>query len=241
MSLSAPLRLAAGLAMGAVGGATETTFESGGKSISLEIFRPDTTERAPALIVLHGASGAAIGNNYVRQLGAGFAAAGYAAYLVRYFERTGTSYAGDATIYRHYQVWSDTIHDAVTFIAADPLVDAKRVAVLGYSLGGYLAVTQGARDPRIAAVIEIAGGLDKESPGRAKRMPPTLILHGDADRRVPVGEAHALEKWLRSIGASHEMHIYPNEAHLLSVPAALDALARGHTFLQKHLAPRNAK
>lgn len=224
--------------MGASAAAGGVTFESGGKKITAEVFRPDTTEPAPALIVLHGASGAAVGNNYVRQLGSGFAAAGYATFLVRYFERTGTSYAGDATIYRHYQVWSDTINDAVTFISADPKVDSKRVAVLGYSLGGYLAVTQGARDPRIGAVIEIAGGLDKESPVRAKRMPPTLILHGDADGRVAVSEARNLEKWLRSIGASHEMHIYPGEGHLLSVPAALDALARGHTFLAKHLSAR---
>lgn len=235
MSLSATLRLAAGIAMGASGAAEEAIFESGGKKIGVEIFRPDVKQRVPALIVLHGASGAAVGNNYVRQLGVGFASAGYAAFLVRYFERTGTSYAGDATIYRHYQVWSDTIHDAVTFASADPLVDAKRVAVLGYSLGGYLAVTQGARDPRVAAVIEIAGGLDKESPGRAKRMPPTLILHGEADQRVLVSEARALEKWLKKIGATHDVHVYPTEGHLLSVPAALDALARGHAFLGKHL------
>src|SRR5688572_26606067 len=237
MNFSAPMRLAAGLVLGATASAApeETTFLSGGKSIGVEVFRPDSTGRAPALVVLHGASGPLLGNHYIRQLGAGFAAEGYATFLIRYFDRTGTGYAGDATIRRHYATWSDTIDDAVGFVIADRQVDRERVGVLGYSLGGYLAVTQGARDPRVSAVIEIAGGLDELSRRRAKRMPPTLILHGERDTRVPVSEARELAEWLREQKTAHEMHLYPDEGHLLSVPAALDALARGHAFLRKHL------
>jgi dipeptidyl aminopeptidase/acylaminoacyl peptidase len=168
-------------------------------------------------------------------MAAAFAAVGYAPYLVRYFDRTGTSYASDATIHQNFEVWRQTIGDAVDFVMKEPLVDRDRVALMGYSLGGYLAVTHGAQDDRVAAVIEIAGGLDDTTRTRARRMAPTLILHGANDRRVEVSEARKLEDWLKKIDAKYESHIYPGEGHLLSAAAALDALSRCRAFLDKQL------
>jgi dienelactone hydrolase len=215
--------------------ADELSFISGGKRISVEAFRPPGEGPTPAVIVLHGASGPVAGNEYVRRMAAAFASQGYAPYLVRYFDRTGTSYAGDAVIHQHFEVWRQTIADAVDFVLEEPRVDRGRVALMGYSLGAYLAVTQGAQDSRVAAVIEIAGGLDEATRARARRMAPTLILHGGNDRRVEVSEAHKLEAWLQKIDARYESHIYPGEGHLLSPVAALDALSRSRAFLDKHL------
>jgi uncharacterized protein len=41
---------------------------------------------------------------------------------------------------------------AVTFLAAHPLVDPDRIAVVGHSLGGWAAILAAARDPRLKAV-----------------------------------------------------------------------------------------
>jgi predicted PhzF superfamily epimerase YddE/YHI9 len=39
---------------------------------------------------------------------------------------------------------------------------------------------------RILAVVELAGAIDREHADLVKQIPPTLILHGSEDARVPV-------------------------------------------------------
>src|SRR5215210_5203025 len=131
------------------------TFLSGGRKIGVETFRPADAERSPAILVLHGSGGMDFGNAYVRQLAQLLAANGFATFLVHYFDRTGTSYAGDATIRKNFGTWLDTINDAVSFLSQQPHVDQGKIGVFGYSLGGYFALAQAARDPRIQAVVEL--------------------------------------------------------------------------------------
>jgi dipeptidyl aminopeptidase/acylaminoacyl peptidase len=47
-----------------------------------------------------------------------------------------------------------------------------------------------------------------------KAMTPTLVLHGAADDRVPLGQGRALYNALRARGAPTEMVIYPREPHI---------------------------
>jgi carboxymethylenebutenolidase len=213
--------------------ATRNVFQSGGKSIGVESFLPTAAGAATALIVIHGAAGIEYGNGYIRQLASAFAANQLSTHLVHYFDRTGNYYADDPTIHANFEKWLDTIGDAVAYVKSQPATDAKRIALFGYSLGGYLAVAEGARNSSVGAVIELAGGIDPSYAARAKRMPPTLILHGDQDRRVLPARAKELEELLQRLGTRHEMHIYPGEGHFLSPSAALDALARGMDFLER--------
>jgi carboxymethylenebutenolidase len=141
----------------------------------------------------------------------------------------------DATIHSNFATWLDTISDAIEYIRNQPEVDEGRIAVFGYSLGGYLAVAEGARNPRVAAVVELAGGIDPSYARSTNRMPPTLVLHGDADRRVLPARARELQELLRKIEAPHEIQFYRGEGHVLSPVAALDALTRGLAFLGKYL------
>lgn len=48
---------------------------------------------------------------------------------------------------------------AVNYLAARPEVDAQRIAVVGYSMGAFIAGITGAIDPRIHAVILSGGGV----------------------------------------------------------------------------------
>jgi dipeptidyl aminopeptidase/acylaminoacyl peptidase len=42
---------------------------------------------------------------------------------------------------------------------------------------------------------------------------PVLIVHGEQDTNVPLGQAVYLHRALRRYGAEHELIIYPREGH----------------------------
>ncbi|MEM1215701.1 MAG: alpha/beta hydrolase [Bacteroidota bacterium] len=45
--------------------------------------------------------------------------------------------------------------------------------------------------------------------------PPTLVIHGTADRLVPVRQSKLLEQQLRTVGANFELHYLPGVGHSL--------------------------
>jgi len=65
------------------------------------------------------------------------------------------------------------------------VVGPGRVGLLGFSLGGAVAATS-ARDPRIAALVAFYGFIPNSQRARIDRLPPLLVLHGDADDNVPL-------------------------------------------------------
>ena len=226
------------LAMSAAGQevqSTKASFQSGGRTIGVEMFQPLNAMNAPAILVLHGAGGMDYGNEYVRQLATAFAANGYATLLVHYFDRTGTNYAADPIIRANFEKWLETIGDAVSFALQQPHIDPKRMALFGYSLGAYIAVAHASRDNRVRALVELAGGVDPEFAKTVHHLPPTLVLHGEDDRRVPLDRAKEFIQLLRKLSTPFATKFYPGEGHILSPLAAFDALSRGLTFLREQL------
>lgn len=68
------------------------------------------------------------------------------------------------------------------------------------------------------------------------RMPPVLILHGNDDPRVPVGQARAFQKACEALGVEHEMVLYPREKHMLEERMhIIDMMRRINDFLDTHL------
>jgi carboxymethylenebutenolidase len=66
-------------------------------------------------------------------------------------------------------------------------------------------------------------------------MPPTLLLHGEADPVVPISEAHAMEALLKRLGTKYELKTYPGQGHSFRGIAQIDALTRTLKFLSRHL------
>jgi dipeptidyl aminopeptidase/acylaminoacyl peptidase len=212
----------------------ELSFTSGGKRIGVQVWRGERAP-APAILVLHGAGGVDAGNRYVSHLARLVAAHGFQTFLVEYFDRTATAYATDATIKTHAPAWLETIHDTVDFIAAQPGVDAECIGTFGYSLGGYLAVAHAAQDERIRAVVELAGGIDAETAGAARRLPPLLIVHGREDQRVSFTNAVELQSLCEKLRTPVQTLFLPGERHLLSPGAALVAIQQALRFFDTHL------
>src|SRR3546814_17371350 len=66
-------------------------------------------------------------------------------------------------------------------------------------------------------------------------MPPTLVLHGDRDRTVPLARARELVRLLEQIGAEHEVTLYRGEGHTFRGEAREDRIARTVDFFERHL------
>jgi carboxymethylenebutenolidase len=210
------------------------TFASGSHTIAVERFGAAGGGRRPAVLLLHGADGMTNADRY--RLGAQVvAAAGYHVFLVHYLDRTGERRAYFSTIGRGFPLWAEAVREAVDFVARQPGVDPKRLGMLGTSLGGALAVTVAAEDRRIKAVVNYFGFLPEPVRENATRLPPMLVLHGARDAIVPVANAHALEALLNRLGAAHEVHVYPDQAHGFHGAAQLDAAQRTATFLGRYL------
>jgi carboxymethylenebutenolidase len=218
---------------------SERTFESGGKSIRLGVYLPETPDPLPAVLALHGAGGNVSG---IERYASTLAAQGFAVYVLHYFDRTGTESADKPTILRNFPLWMKTLWDAISFVETQTQVDRTRIALLGFSLGAYLSLANSTIDPRVKIVVEFFGGLPKEMKLFMRRLCPVLILHGDADTTVPVDEAYDLQKLLEKKNIPYEIKIYPAVGHGFDDPEIWrDASLRSLQFLQKYLAPPGSK
>lgn len=216
---------------------SKISYLSGGKKIQVETFLPDDAKQHPAVIVLYGSGGLLHGKGEITAFARQLAQRGMAAYLIHYFDRTGTLIAGDKSIAADSEVWQATVKDGIDFIAQQPQVRPGPIGMFGYSLGAFLTVGAAVTDSRIGAAAELSGGLFDRLKGHAQRFPPMLILHGRNDARVPVFRAEDLQQEARRLHAQPVVHFYPGEGHALSTSAAADASTRALDFLQQHLRP----
>ena len=67
---------------------------------------------------------------------------------------------------------------------------------------------------------------------------PVLILHGDSDANVPVGQAILLHRALRDHGVDHQLVQYPGEGHgIAGRDHQLDLLRRTRAWFDRRLGP----
>jgi dienelactone hydrolase len=209
------------------------TFESAGKPIRIDRFLPSADKAIPAVIALHGSTG--MEESFSERPARMLATQGYAVFLLHYFDRTGTTDQPSPHQMRDlFPDWMATISDAITYASALPQV-SNETALIGFSLGAYLALALGATDPRVKAVIDFCGGMPEELLATNPKLPPTLILHGEQDRAVPIAEAHKIRDLAVRTGSICECRFYPNETHYLSTMTMIDAAQRVPEFLRKHL------
>ena len=97
-----------------------------------------------------------------------------------------------------------------------------------------MAVGAAGQNDRVSAVATIYGGLPETLRPSIVKLPPTLIVHGDADTIVPVAEAHALDTFATGLGAETVLAITPRAAHgfalNLAHPEAKDAFKQVTDF-----------
>jgi dipeptidyl aminopeptidase/acylaminoacyl peptidase len=190
----------------------------------------------PAVLVLHGSGGVSDFPEDVREL----VNRGYITLAPHYFESTGTSWADLDSIRRHGLTWGQTVLDAVECARRLPNVDSQSIGLLGFSLGGYLAIAVAAHDRRIKCVAEFFGGVPERFLPSIEHLPPTLILHGQDDEIVPVRHALEVKQLCQKKGFYFEMELYPGAGHNFSGAFMRTAIERVIVFLDQRLKVRKS-
>ena len=140
---------------------TAVTFPSAGLKLSGVVHVPDDVrpgERRPAFMVLHGFGSNKSSSNTMEPTQV-LSSLGY---VVLRFDMRG---CGESEGERGNLICLEQVEDtssALTFLAKHPAVDPDRIAVVGSSFGGAVAVYTGGVDPRVAAVISNGGWGDGE-------------------------------------------------------------------------------
>jgi dienelactone hydrolase len=210
-------------------------FISQGRPVRIDEVLPPGPGPHAAALLLHGASGVGDGV-LLRGAAKELAGQGIASFIVHYFDGLDPRGRYKPASPRRHAERERVIADALGFIALRPDVDAGRIAVFGLSLGGFHALSLAAQDSRVAAAVSMVGAMPRSVPRRGiARMPPVLILHGDRDAIVPVGRAREVARWLKRIGAPHEIKVYSGQGHVLRGPARADSFQRSAEFLARHL------
>lgn len=88
--------------------------------------------------------------------------------------------------------WEHVVGPVLDFLLEDPGVDPARVALLGVSLGGYLAPRAAAHEPRLAAVVALDGVFDAVSALTAHLPLP----HEEAVRRAAAEHDEELDRMI---------------------------------------------
>jgi dienelactone hydrolase len=102
----------------------------------------------------------------------------------------------------------------------NPMVDASKVAFIGYCFGGMVGVDFSSTGAPLAAVIPIHGSFSGHPQGWAKNVKSKfLILHGAEDKGYPL-EKVATEVFneLRSANVEFQMQFFSGAGHGYSVP-----------------------
>ncbi len=228
------------------------------------------TEGPPPLIVnVHGGPSWAWANDFGIFWTQLFASAGYAVLRpnIRGSWGRGTDFANAVIGDMGGKDFQDVMHGVDTLIERG-LVDANRIAIAGWSYGGFMSAWAVGQTTRFKAAIMGAGWADWHSFHALSNLSdwdmrflqadpldnpevyrtwspityanriitPTLILHGESDRYVPVASSYAFQRALQERGVPVELVVYPREGHGVSEYShALDIEERVVRWLEKYL------
>ena len=190
------------------------------RQVPIRLFPSAEDGPHPAIVLLHGGSGYHAYPHLYASYATALAAHGYNVYAVMYYDeadedtlRTLEPAGRQAWYARRLPRWINTVRETLGYIAQQPATDAHRLGLLGFSQGGSIAVGVAGLDHRIRALGVVYGWMPAAVRGTMERLPPTLILHGDADTAVGVKEAYALESFLKQRAIAYEMKIYVGGRH----------------------------
>lgn len=192
------------------------------------VARPAPGAPAPALVVVQEAFGV---NSHIRNVCRRMAAEGYVAFAPELFHRLGNGidlpYDDFAKVMPAFvTLTNDTLLTDVTATLtaarADADVDAARVGVIGFCVGGFTAFLAAEKTDVGASVVFYGGGIVHARPGIALTplldavdgiTSPMLLVFGGQDQSIPGSDIDAIQERLAGADKAHTIVVMPEGGH----------------------------
>jgi dipeptidyl aminopeptidase/acylaminoacyl peptidase len=255
----------------ALGEAEVIRWKSDGLEIEGVLLKPvgyQAGKRYPLLTVIHGGPAGAHTNGYRVAPGDGGQAWAGEGWAVLYPNPRGSTNYGEKFMRANLNDWGGgdyrDIMTGVDTVIARGIADPDKLAVLGWSYGGYMTCWVVSQTSRFKAAM-IGAGLSMHGTNDVPNTTwayfggppskqttalfnarsgitfadnvttPTLILHGANDQRVPIGQPMEFYRALKDRGKTVELVFYPREGHgLTEYYHQLDRLKRQRDWIVKY-------
>lgn len=239
-AIAAGLVLLAPVASAAESSGQKMTLPAKERNVDVTFFRARGDSPRASVLLLHGANGFDSQIANYNRYAAALADAGLDAYLVFYYSPGDWQRLtrGDDIFAKRFLSWTKLVSDLAADIRKRPDASGK-IGLVGFSNGGTLSGGTAALDPTISAAVIYYGAVPFPLETPVERLPPLLILHGDADAIIPIDQGRRLADLATSLKGKPEMVTYPGERHgfgsRIDDANGADALARTIGFLKREL------
>ncbi len=221
------------------------TFPSNGSSASGYLAVPQSG-KGPGVVVLQEWWGLV---DHIKDVCNRFAAAGFTALAPDLYDGQATKSpdeAGKMMMALNISEAEKKLRGAVEHLMRLENVSSPKAGVVGFCMGGQLALYAATVDRNVAATVDFYGIHPHVKPDFSKLSGPVLGLFAENDKSVPQEAILQLQKDIRAAGKTCDIYIYPNVDHaffndtrptVYSETAASDAWDRTLRFFREHLEP----
>lgn len=219
-------------------------FQSNGATAMGYLAQPHGDGRFPAVIVLQEWWGL---NDHIKQLAERFAAEGFVALAPDLYHGRSTTEPDAA---RKLAMGLDMQHVVKDMVGAVNYLcgrsDTTQIGVVGFCMGGSLALLLAARTPRVAAAVSFYGGRPLDEADARQLACPILAFYGGRDQGIPPERIEQDRAMLTRHEVDHEIVVYPEadhaffndtRPHIYDREAAAAAWQRTLAFFRVHMQP----
>lgn len=137
------------------------------------------------------------------------------------------------------------LEETLQYLQSHPAVMGDRLGVVGFCMGGQLALLAATLSQRVGAVVDFYGIHPNVQPDFSKLRAPVLGIFGENDGFVTPEVVRSLEAAIQQAGGSIETHTYSGADHaffndtrpeVYQPDAAADAWDKTLSFLRRELA-----
>ncbi len=208
---------------------------------------PQTNERRPAIIVIQEWWGL---TDHIKDVSCRFATEGYVAIAPDLYSRLGnalTTDPGEAGKLMNTLQQEDGLKDlnaTVTYLKSVPEVDATRIGVTGFCMGGSYALMLPCVNKDIKAAAPFYGQVPNPDAPLQQLSAPVLYIYGEDDGWITKADVQRLAAGFKKYNKTGEIKTYPGAPHaffrdtdttVYRPGAAKDAWARTKAFFKQHL------
>lgn len=226
---------------------TMVQYPSGNVIVRAYVAAPQTREKRPSIIVIQEWFGL---SDHIKDIAKRYAAEGYVAIAPDLYSRLGNALAtdpGEAGKLMNALKQDDGLADlnaTVTYLKTVPEVDAKRIGVTGFCMGGSYALMLPCVNADIKAAAPFYGQVPNPDTPLQKLAGPILYIYGEDDGWITKADVQRLAAALKKYNKPGEIKTYAGAPHaffrdndpsVYRPEAAKDAWARTKTFFKQHL------